>query len=221
MINDLENLYGTYEANLTKPTDKEFSNGYFLNTHGSNYNKGGIILYGQEANGWDKDFNTYAVGLIDIIENQRKTPFCKIVKIVWENNGLINNIAKFSYKDNNKNLPVSPNDDFWGKMYKPFKFKDTEKTIYQHELDILKPKKVILLCGPGRVNAITKAFNDEDNDNAFKEKLITPKLDKDNCVCCFSHNNIEFLYGLHPSAFMKKEIRTEYNKRIDKFINSN
>ena len=214
-------LYKTYEENLNKPTNKELSSGYFLNTNGSKYNKGGIILYGQEANGWDKDFNTYSDGVIDIIKNQRKTPFCKIVKNAWENNALINNIAKFSYKDNNKNPPVGIHDIFWKEMYKTFEFNGKKKTIYQHELDILKPKKVILLCGPGRVNAIIKAFNDEDNDNAFKEKLITPKLDKDNCVCCFSHNNIEFLYGLHPSAFMKKEIRTEYNKRIDKFINSN
>ena len=64
MKNDLMQLYKTYEENLNKPTNKELSSGYFLNTNGSKYNKEGIILYGQEANGWDKDFNTYSDAVI-------------------------------------------------------------------------------------------------------------------------------------------------------------
>lgn len=216
MEDALKDLYSCYENHLKNGKDVSFenySNGYYLNPANTSYKQGGIILYGQEPNGWDKTFDSYAEGIEDIINNRKKTPFCQIIQKVWEQCGLINNIAKFAASTNGKHPPISSKDSLWKSMYKEFAFNGKTATIYQHELEILKPGKILLLCGPGRKNAIELAFQFE---SGFIDRFV-PHLNKDKCANQFEYNNITFMYALHPQAHMNTETRKEYDTRIEKF----
>ena len=214
----LEQLYKQYEEHLNlKKTQSDFSNGYYLNTKDTNYKTGGIILYGQEPNGWAETFDSYPEGINDIINNRKNTLFCQKIQKVWEQNGLINNIAKFSKKENGKYPPVNPKDCFWNRMYASFKYNETDGTIYQHELNILKPTKILLLCGPGRKQAIECAFGFE---KGIPDNWI-PHLNTEDCVKIFKseeYKDITFMYTLHPQAHMSAEIRQKYDNEIKEFL---
>lgn len=217
MEDTLRELYSCYEEHLKNHTNislENYSEGYYLNTAHTGYKKGRIILYGQEANGWDKTFDSYAEGIEDIINNRKKTPFCQKIQKVWEQCGLINNIAKFAASTNGKHPPISSKDSFWEKMYEKFEFNGKKATIYQHELEILKPGKILLLCGPGRKHAIELAFQFE---SGFIDRFV-PHLNKDKCANQFKYNDITFMYALHPQAHMNSETRKEYDEQIEDFL---
>lgn len=220
MEDALKDLYSCYENHLKNAKDVSFeiySNGYYLNPANTSYKQGGIILYGQEPNGWDKPFYWYTEGIEDIINTRKKTRFCKKIQEVWEQGGLINNIAKFATSTNGKQLPVSQKDTFWEKVYEKFEFKGKKATIYQHELEILKPKKVLLLCGPTRKRAVELAF--QLKSGSIDENV--PHLNKNDCAKRFTiseYDQIEFMYALHPQAHMNSETRKEYDKRIEDFL---
>lgn len=213
----LEDLYSCYENHIKNCKGfcfENYSKGYYLNPANTGYKHGGIILYGQEPNGWDKTFDSYAEGIEDIINNRKMTHFCKKIQEVWEQGGLINNIAKFATSTNGKHPPVSQKDTFWKKMYEEFEFNGEMATIYQHELEILKPKKILLLCGPGRKRAVKLAFQFK---SGFIDEYI-PHLNKAQCANRFEHNSIEFMYALHPQAHMNSETRKEYDEQIEDFL---
>ncbi|MBQ8183829.1 MAG: hypothetical protein IJ025_08045 [Clostridia bacterium] len=212
MENDLKELYSCYKYNLGD-LPENLSEGYFLNPENI-YTIGGTILFGQEPNGWSESFDSYAKGIDNIINNQKKTRFCQKIKMVREQGGLINNIAKFALNKNGKHPPISQQDDFWRKMYEKFEFRGEIATIYQHELKILKPNKILLLCGPGRKRAVEIAFQFE---NGFIDNFV-PRLNKDKCANQFEYNDITFMYALHPQAHMNAETRKEYDTRIENFL---
>lgn len=125
---------------------QDWSKPYFLKVPDSGY-EGKIMLYGQEANGWEEDQEEYVNAVTKMATfTDRNTRFVRMISKVWNYGGLINNINKFASKGD-KSIKCDC-------QYDQFDFRGKRKTIFQHEIDLLAPRKILLVCGPNRAGQI-------------------------------------------------------------------
>lgn len=212
--NELKDLYLCWEKNYNITNNyfqdnEDYSKSYYLQADDM-YLNNRTIIYGQEANAWNENIDTY----LDVIRNKfkndtKKTPFIKT--IILFNNALINNISKISKITFKNGIKKGINTNING-MYESFFFSNGRKTLFQHEIDILKPNKVILLCGSKYKNRIQKAF-----DVKIEETLnIKTKL----FIRFKGYNDIDFFYTCHPNARLSTQVRNLYNDELIKLRNS-
>lgn len=138
---------------------------------------------------------------------------------------LVNNLNKISlggeYTECNSAL---------NKIYEPFCFEGCNENIFVHELRILKPTHIILLCGKNYNNHIKRAYGEDfykelekDNDKFFikvmpvKEAKIFKFKDVAQDTKSFSDDiSFSVIHCIHPSARLG-EYREKYDEEIRKF----
>jgi hypothetical protein len=116
-------------------------------------------------------------------------------------------------------------------VYPKFSFNDLEnKTVFIHELNILRPTHLIFLSGKGYDEHIIRNFgknfykeleeaikNTNSKSNPVSDK-ITLKSEKVNELFGIeNYGDLKIIYATHPSAPMEEKIRDIYNKCFKEF----
>ena len=137
---------------------------------------------------------------------------------------LINNLNKVSLQGN-----YTPVEDRFREIYEPFEYNGKKLNVFQHELLILQPQKIVCCCGKGYNEHITRAFGKKALERIVATKDYMEygiKEDKKQCICVTFNKDelvkglgkIEFMLAIHPSARMRKNVREKYNKTIRKYV---
>lgn len=155
--------------------------------------------------------------------------FCEKLKGTFDDGARImsllsNNLNKTSI-DGTK---TSSND--YKIFYKPFIYNGLQANVFIHELNILKPDTIVILCGKGYDGHIKRAFGEkffeyikeEINDINIFRKPLSNVINID-VECVKKWYNIDgysfkIMFGLHPSARMKKDIRELYYKNLQSIL---
>lgn len=137
---------------------------------------------------------------------------------------LVNNLNKTSFSGKATKCDADLNT-----IYQKFKYDGSciEANVFIHELNILKPDVLVMLCGRGYDEHIIRAFGEnfyeyikskqvfdvKQNIKAVSEIIL---IDKEKVKAWFGIDDYSFsvVYGFHPSARLKKEIRVEYEKAL-------
>lgn len=125
----------------------------------------------------------------------------EIIKIVSE--VPINNLNKVSI--NGHLTPINCVKSLFGK----FHYNLENKTVFQHELDIVKPDIIILACGPNYKDHFKTAFNiNEDLEPLSKRNLYTS----------FNICSTKAIWTYHPSYLARINKLDEVIENIQKLI---
>lgn len=171
----------------------------------------------------------------EIIQNKaNKTQYLKARKIIAGCDpydfspqcmaALVNNLNKVS-----KGGKETHDYDSFKKIYEPFMYDGKILNVFQHELLILKPKKIVCCCGKGYNKHLERAFgykvlNKIVNNEAYNQYGVT--FDKIQCFeVTFDDDeiveglgSIKFMLAIHPSAHLRKDVREGYNSKISEFV---
>lgn len=202
-----------------------------------------IMVYGKEAHDicpWkfnkdfaeEKDFKTDELwGYdVDILSGKAKNTFyLKTRKIICQyHEGDVYDKRRselFSVLTNNLNKTApkgayEPCDGIANNLgiYKDFEFEGYVANVFIHELRILEPKKIILLCGKGYDLHIKRAFGD-DFASAMKEaQAECDFFIKKELGYSFEVDKYKVLHCFHPSTRLRKTKRVEYNTMLEQFV---
>lgn len=143
---------------------------------------------------------------------------------------LINNLNKTSYAGDH--LGVKKN-GLLAEIYKPFEYDGILSTILEHELIILRPRKIVFLTGKGYWPHMKRDFQTVFPDGSMEKRKF---FEAENSLQLSSKpvsDAIEFKYDsssqknvckavvcYHPNARMKIDVRKEYDKVMLDFVNS-
>lgn len=143
---------------------------------------------------------------------------------------LPNNLNKSSYKG--KYTPC--NNDIDDIIYSSdFTFNRLSGNIFIHELNILRPTHIAFLCGKGYNEHIKRDFGEkfyEMNKDAINQLSVRKSpvsdiitLKKHQIKDLFGiegYDSINIVFAIHPSAHMKKDIRSSYEQSLIRFISN-
>lgn len=130
---------------------------------------------------------------------------------------LINNLNKVSYGGKRTLLE----DRFKETIYRKFNYDGETENVFFHEFRILKPRKVIFLCGTdqGYIEHLKWHFGEKIGEE-IGACMTELSLDEGHLFCegksfCFAENkDIKYFYGYHPSARRLSSFREEYKKKL-------
>ncbi len=143
---------------------------------------------------------------------------------------LINNLNKTSYAGDH--LGVIDH-GLLARIYDPFEYEGTLGTIFEHELIILRPRKIVFLTGKGYWSHMKRDFKTIFAYGCLEE-LMREKVTNLNMSCKPVSDPIEFRYRpgsqgedcravvcYHPNARMRIDVReTLYDKAMLDFVKS-
>lgn len=207
--NRLNNANGTWKMSVMENFKNKniYSEPFLLQADTGYLNGDKIIFYGQEPRGWDKTEETY----IQAIRNYKPSPITMFFERFEY--ALMNNISKLSQYDKQARKWVSIDDNEAESQFSRYAIFDSvdEKTIYQHEIDILKPNKVILACGPTQryINRLCYSFNlDVSIIEAYKPTIKNPVQDITELFNSRQKTKVakKVLWTYHPGFLHRKHL---------------
>ncbi len=141
---------------------------------------------------------------------------------------LLNNLNKTSFEGEHTSVKKK---GIIKQIYEEFEFEGRSCTVFEHEFQILKPRKIVFLCGKSYFNHIRRDFKtlfesnlDEIQNGLGNLKLnekyhqvsepirISYKPDEADAFCT------DIILGYHPNAHMKEELRATYDECLVKFV---
>lgn len=202
-----------------------------------------IMFFGKEAHDvepWDysnsfvknEDFDTNKLWKYDkdiLSSSALNTFYLKTRKLICNYKDCENYDERarslFSVINNNlnKTAPKGNHEPFDGVaakvgIYKEFIFEGCFSNIFMHELRILEPQKIILLCGKGYDLHIERAFGKEFMAKMYSARTQCDFFIKRDIGYSFEINGYEVLHCFHPSTHFRKEKRDEYNTLLKEFV---
>ncbi len=135
---------------------------------------------------------------------------------------LVNNLNKSYVKDEEDKRT-----DEYKKLYLPFEFDGKTQNIFMHELNILRPTHIPLVCGKGYDEHIKDNFGEDFYNKIKNHRIIAKKQDiesKLNDIIDYTFMAIKLtvkvIYAPHPSARLSGEAREAYNNLLKNFIDT-
>lgn len=140
---------------------------------------------------------------------------------------LLNNLNKTSYKGDH--TPVK-SDGILADIYQNVEYEAKSYTVFEHEFRILRPNRIVFLCGKGYGRHIERDFSTMlDYNGVIKPALNKLSLKDDNCIVSapisFQYEDVanETIHArailcYHPNAHMTYGQRKDYNREILEFI---
>jgi len=102
-------------------------------------------------------------------------------------------------------------------VYSRFEFDGQCGNIFDHELLILKPERIVLLCGMNYDNHIKRALGNDFYDCMIRARNeVDFRINKD-VSYTFETSQYKAIHCIHPSAHMNKESRERYNEQLRDF----
>lgn len=133
---------------------------------------------------------------------------------------LLNNLNKTSYKGNH--TPVKNDGGILDRLYQQIEFENKELTIFEHEVRILRPDRIIFMCGRSYLNHVKRDFetmlNSQPIDKAVLNLSINTSLISEPIRMDYEDFHTSILLTYHPNAHMTACQRSNYDSKLRTFI---
>ena len=133
---------------------------------------------------------------------------------------LLNNLNKTSYKGSH--TPIKKDGGILDKLYQNIEFEGKKLTIFEHEVCILRPDRIIIMCGRSYLSHLKRDFKTmlsfQNIDEAVKKLSINNCLVSAPIQIAYEESLTSILLTYHPNAHMTTYQRCDYDNKLRAFI---